>query len=591
MKEFFKYVLATVVGLIVFGLFIAIFGIMSLVGVVASGQSTQNVSKNTVLVMNLDGTIEEQSQTDMFAAITGSGTSSTGLNEIIDAIKKAKNNDNIKGIYIEAGTPMTSYATLQEIRNALSDFKKSGKWIVAYGDSYTQGAYYVASVANKVYMNPSGMLDIHGIAAQPMYLKDLLGKVGVRYEVVKVGTFKSATEMYTETQMSEANREQTTAYVNGLWANVVKAISGSRKLTTDSINSYADKLIAFDSAENMVKYKLIDKLLYTDEVKAEVKKLLKIDEDKSINQIGISDMQYVKSEKRKGDEIAVYYAYGTIVEEPVSGLMSQEHSIVAKEVCEDLNKLADDENVKAVVLRVNSPGGSAYASEQLWRSVMKIKEKKPVVVSMGDYAASGGYYMSCAADWIVAQPTTLTGSIGIFGAFPDASELATKKLGLHFDEVKTNRNSTFGSIYARPINAEERNILQNYINEGYFLFRQRVADGRKQTTEDIEKIAQGRVWLGQDAIGIKLVDQLGGLDDAVEKAAKLAKLDEYHTADYPGSLSFVDQLMQVTGSKGNYLDDKMKLTLGELYQPFLELQTLSQQEPIQARLPFYPNIR
>ena len=199
--------------------------------------------------------------------------------------------------------------------------------------------------------------------------------------------------------------------------------------------------------------------------------------------------------------------------------------------------------------------------------------------------------MSCAADWIVAQPTTLTGSIGIFGAFPDASELATKKLGLHFDEVKTNRNSTFGSIYARPINAEERNILQNYINEGYFLFRQRVADGRKQTTEDIEKIAQGRVWLGQDAIGIKLVDQLGGLDDAVEKAAKLAKLDEYHTADYPGSLSFVDQLMQVTGSKGNYLDDKMKLTLGELYQPFLELQTLSQQEPIQARLPFYPNIR
>lgn len=591
MKDFFKYVLATMVGLLAFGLLMAILGVMSLVGMVASGSATQNVSDNTVLVMNLAGQMEEQAGEDVMGLLMGSGINGMGLQETLSAIEKAKENDKVKGIYIEAGAFGADYAQVQEIRDALVDFKKSGKWIVAYGDSYSQGAYYLCSVADKVYLNPSGEVDWHGIASEPMFVKDLLQKVGVKMQVVKVGKYKSATEMYTEDRMSDANREQVTAFITGIWNNMVKAVGESRKISSDSLNAYADRLVMFEGAEALKKMKFVDELLYHDQVKAEVKKLLDIDEDKKINQVSIGAMQNVK-QKQKGEQIAVYYAYGDIVDTPSQGLlMGGGHQIVGNEVNKDLQKLADDEDVKAVVIRVNSPGGSAYASEQIWHQIEELKAKKPVVVSMGGYAASGGYYISCGANYIFAEPTTLTGSIGIFGVLPDRSELMTKKLGLKFDEVKTNKNANFGAS-SRPFNAEELGLLQGYINRGYELFRKRVADGRKMTVEQIEENAQGHVFTGEDALKIKLVDELGGLDKAVAKAAKLAKLDEYHTTPYPASPDLMEQLLNKTNSgSGNYLDEQLRLTLGEYYKPFVLLREANTMSTVQARMPFFLNIR
>lgn len=589
MKDFFKYVLATIVGIVILGLILLIMGAMSLVGMVASGEATKSVSDNSVLVMNLSGTMEEQAGDNTMTQFLGSAAGSMGLHETLEAISKAKDNDNVKGIYMEAGSFSADYASLQEVRNALLDFKKSGKWIVAYGDTYTQGTYYLCSVADKVWLNPRGNVDWHGIASEPMFVKDLLGKVGIKMQVVKVGKYKSATEMYTEDHMSDANREQTQAYIDGIWRNVVKAVSDSRKITVDSLNAYADRLVMFEGSESLKKLKLVDALLYHDQVKAEVKKLLELDEDKDIRQVSIAEMQNVK-QKRDGEKIAVYYAFGDIVDTPAEGLiMGGGHQIVSNEVSKDLEALADDDNVKAVVIRVNSPGGSAYASEQIWHQVELLKAKKPVVVSMGGYAASGGYYISCGSNYIFAEPTTLTGSIGIFGVFPDRSQLMTQKLGLKFDEVKTNRNSAFGAS-SRAFNAEELGYLQTYINNGYSLFRKRVADGRKLTIDQVEAIAQGHVFTGEDALKIKLVDEIGGLDKAVAKAAQLAKVDEYYTAAYPTQPSILDQLLnQAKG--GNYLDAQMRVALGEYYKPFMLMREASSIDPVQARLPYYLNIR
>lgn len=590
MKNFFKQVLATVVGLIAFGAIVTFMGIISIVGMIASGDSTPEVSNNSVMVLNLSGVIDEQGQEDFLGTLTGNTMSNLGLDNMLSAIKKAKDNDKIKGIYIEAGILQTGYATMQEIRNALLDFKKKGKWIVAYGDTYTQGTYYIASAADKVYLNPKGMIDWHGLGAQPQFYKDLMAKFGVRYQVVKVGTYKSFTETYTEDKMSDANRTQVSAYINGTWNNICKAVSESRKISTDSLNAYADRLITFEPAENILKYKMVDGLIYADQVKDEIKKMLKIGKDKKIKQIGLSEMANIKDKKAKGDEVAVYYAYGSIVQSGAASVLSQEHSIVGPEVCKDLEDLMNDDDVKAVVVRINSGGGDAYASEQLWHQMVELKKKKPVVVSMGDYAASGAYYMSCPANWIVAQPNTLTGSIGIFAAIPDMSGLITQKLGVKFDEVKTNRNSTFGNVMARPFNDEELSYLQAYVNRGYQLFRQRVADGRRQKTADIEKVAQGRVWLGSDALKIKLVDELGGLNQAVAKAAALAKLKEYHTKNYPAVPSWTEQLMASAG-RNNYLDEQLRLTLGDLYEPFVMLRSMNEREVLQARIPFVLNIK
>lgn len=589
MKDFFKHTLATIAGLFIFSIIVIIIGVMSLVGMVSAGEATKTVADKSVLVLNLSGELQEQSEDNVFQQFAGTPFGNLGLEKILSAIKKAKNNDKIKGIYIEAGALGADFASLQEIRNALLDFKKSHKWIIAYADTYTQGTYYVASAANEIYLNPQGMITWHGLSAQPIFIKDLLAKVGIRMQVLKVGKYKSATEMFTGDKMSDANREQTTAYLTGLWSNVCKAVSESRKISIDSLNAYADRLVMFEDARQLVKYKMVDGLLYTDQIKKKIKQLLHIDDDKDINQISIADMSGVK-EKLKGKEIAVYYAYGDIVDSPITGgLLGSKHQIVAQDVCKDLADLMEDDDVKAVVIRINTGGGSAYASEQLWHQIEMLKRKKPVVVSMGGVTASGGYYMSCNANWIVAQPTTITGSIGIFGIVPDRSQLLTQKLGIKFDEVKTNRNATFGTS-ARPMNAAELGYMQAYIDRGYKLFRRRVADGRHLSTAQVEQVAQGHVFTGEAAKQLKLIDQLGGIDAAVAKAAQLAKLSEYHTHTYPAPTDWFEQLFNTFGG-GNYLDGKMRAALGDYYEPVILLKQMNQLDALQARLPFFLNIK
>ena len=584
MKEFLKYTAATIVGLLVFTIIIVGIGLMSIVGMIASGESSGPVAENSVLVLPLTGTLEERAEDNTLERLIGNGIKEIGLDEIIDGINKARDNDNIKGIYIEAGAfAADSYASLQAIRKALIDFKKSGKWIVAYGDSYTQSTYYIASVADKVMLNPHGIIDWNGMASQQFYLKDLMAKFGVKMQLAKVGTYKSAPEMFTADKMSDSNREQITAYINGIWQNVLKDVSASRKISTEKLNQYADSLITFDDPQNYIKYKMVDKLVYTDEVKDVVKEMMKLGKDDDFKKVTISDMTNVKGKREGGEAIAVYYAYGDVVDGSAS--MSRGKNIDAQIVCKDLEKLMEDDDIKAVVLRINTGGGSAYASEQIWHSMKKLKAKKPVVVSMGGMSASGGYYISSIANYIYAEPTTLTGSIGIFGMFPDPSQLLTEKLGVKFDEVKTNKFSTFGSL-ARPISDDEMTILNRYIDRGYSLFRSRVAEGRKMSVEDVEKIAQGRVWLGQDAVKIKLVDELGGLNDALAKAAKLAKLEEYHAVAYPEPSDWTEQL---TGklNQNNYIQEQLRLSLGEYYEPFMLLKTMNEQSAIQARMTFY----
>lgn len=592
MKQFFKSVAATVVGIFAFGIIMGIFVFFSLIGMLMSS-SKPSLRDNSVMVMKLQGTINEQAQENVMGQITGGSFNQLGLNEILSSIKKAKKEDKIKGIYLEPGALATDYATLQEIRKALEDFKKSGKWIIAYGDAMSQGSYYLASVANKVYLNPEGSIDWHGLASQPMFLKDLYAKFGVKYTVVKVGKFKSFTEQYTEDKMSDANREQVSQYIHGLWHQMLTDVSKSRGISKDSLNHYADGLVAFEGADKLKTRKMVDGFCYYDEIKDVVKKQLGVKSNKRIRQASISEVNAAVEDDYNGDAIAIYYCQGGITQQATTSLWGSEQQIVSSQVIADLNDLAKDDNIKAVVIRINSGGGDAYASEQLWRAVSQLNKKKPVVVSMGGMAASGAYYMSMGARYVMAQPTTLTGSIGIFGALPDLSGLITQKLGVKFDEVKTNRNSGYqGALMARPLNAEELGYLQAYVNRGYTLFRKRVADGRKMSIDEVEKIAQGRVWLGTDAKSNKLIDGLGGLDDAVKKAAQLAKIKDYYTDEYPLPVSWMDQLLNnVDNSQGNYLDEQLRLTLGDLYAPFMWLRHINEHEPVQASLPYVLNIQ
>ncbi len=593
MKQFFKSVAATIVGLFAFGIIISILGFITLLGMMA-GSSSPKLKDNTVMVMKLKGQIDDKADDNWLGQLTGNQFNNLGMNNILSAIKKAKEEDKVKGIYLETGTLETDYATLQEIRNALADFKKSGKWVIAYGDNYSQGAYYLASVANKVYVNPEGAIDWHGIASQTQYIKDVAAKFGVHFTVVKVGKYKSFTEMYTEDKMSDANREQVSRYINGLWQQVLTDVSKSRNINKDSLNHYADGLMVFDDAKLLKTRKLVDGFCYYDEIRDVVKKQLGLNTEDKITQASMADVnEAVEDDNVLGDQIAVYYCEGSIVSIASPSITGAEQQIVSTQVIQDLQDLGNDKNVKAVVLRINSGGGDAYASEQIWRAVSQLNKKKPVVVSMGGMAASGAYYMSMGARYIMAQPTTLTGSIGIFGALPDFSNLMTQKLGFKFDEVKTNRNSGYTSAgMARPWSADEIDNMQAYVNRGYSLFRKRVADGRKMGIDQVEKIAQGRVWLGTDAKSIKLIDGFGNLDDAIAKAAQLAKVEDYGTVEYPVAADWMDQLLdEVSGNGGNYLDEQLRLTLGDLYKPFMIIRNMKEKEPVQAALPYVLNIK
>lgn len=594
MKDFFKNVAATIIGLFAFGLIMTILGFICIIGMIASGNSKPTLKDNAVMVLKLQGQIEDRSEDNWLGELTGEQFNNLGMNKILSSIRKAKDEEKVKGIYLETGILESDYATLQEIRNALADFKKSGKWIIAYGDALSQGGYYLASVANKVYVNPEGNVDWHGIASQPQYIKDVAAKFGVHFTVVKVGKYKSYTETYTEDKMSDANREQVSRYIGGLWQQMLADVSKSRNISKDSLNRYADGLMVFDDAQLLKSRKMVDGFCYYDEIRDVVKRQLGLKTDETINQVDYNDVDMaIDDSNLMGEEIAVYYCQGSIVRMETPGIYGSEQQIVSTKVIKDLQELADNSQVKAVVLRINSGGGDAYASEQIWRAVKELNKKKPVVVSMGGMAASGAYYMSMGAQYIMAQPTTLTGSIGIFGALPDFSDLMTKKLGFKYDEVKTNRNSAYASAgMSRPWSAEEITTMQNYVNRGYNLFRKRVAEGRKMSTEQVEKIAQGRVWLGTDAKNIKLIDGFGGLSDAIDKAAELAHLSSYQAVEYPALAGWMEQLMDMAGgNKGTYLDEQLRLALGDLYQPFIMIRNMKEKEPIQAALPYVLNIQ
>lgn len=585
MRDFLKNVGATVVGMLLVGMIVIALGVMSVIGMVASSSQTKTLPKNSVLVLRLNGTLKEQaSDVGMFSSLQGSTT--LGMNELLPAIRKAMANDKIRGIYIEAGQLAAYPSQLQELRAALLDFRKSGKWIIAYGEEYSQGCYYLASVADKIFLNPVGSVDWHGLGGETLYLKDLLAKIGVKAVPIKVGKYKSATEMFTETKMSDADRQQTQRYLDGIWQTMTEGVARSRRLKTDSLNAWADRLISLDDAQVFVKNHMVDQLLYADQVKAAVKRRLNLDEGDLISQVTPADMA-AAPEKAEGGQVAVYYMEGDIVNDAsLMGFRNGETFIAARDVVRDLDDLRTDDGVKAVVLRINSGGGDAFASEQIWHAVQLLSKKKPVVVSMSGMAASGAYYLSCGAPYIVAEPNTLTGSVGIFGLLFDTTDLLNNKLNIHFDEVATNRNATFGAA-GKPMTAEQTYLLTKAIQRGYNLFKSRVAQGRHLTMEQVEERAQGHVFLGQDALKLKMVDELGGLDVAVRKAARMARLTDYYTEDYPEAMGFMDQLLnQMMGSTDTVLDEQLQLHLGTLYQPLMMLHRVQAMDRMQMRAPY-----
>ena len=589
MKDFLKFTLATVTGIIVSSVILFFISILVFFSMVSSSESETQVRKNSIMMLDLNGTLAERSQENPFDFLMGDDYNTYGLDDILSSIKKAKENDDIKGIYIQATELGAGFAAREEIRNALKDFKESGKFIVAYSDNYSQGLYYLSSVADKVLLNPQGMVEWRGLAATPVFFKDLLAKIGVEMQVFKVGTYKSAVEPFISTEMSPANREQVNAYLSSIWGQVTSDISESRKVSVDSLNAAADRMLMFYPAEESVKSGLVDTLIYKNDVRNYLKAMIGIDEDDRMPVLGLKEMINVKKNTPKdksGNVIAVYYAYGEI--DGGSSSSTSEEGINSTKVIKDLRKLKDDEDVKAVVLRVNSPGGSAFGSEQIWYAVSELKKEKPVIVSMGDYAASGGYYISCNADTIVAEPTTLTGSIGIFGMFPNAKGLADK-IGVNFDVVKTNQYADFGMI-TRPMNDGEKGLLQMYINKGYDLFLTRCSDGRGISKEELDKIAQGRVWTGSKAKELGLVDELGGIDRALEIAIAKAGVEAYTVMSYPAKESFFESLMNT--NPGNYIKARMlKGTMGEIYQQFSALENIDKCDRIQARVPFELNIQ
>lgn len=565
---------------------VALVGIIS--GIVVSLMNEEcNIEKNSVLFLDLNGTIEERVEENPLALLMDSEVNNYGLDEIIAAIKEAKRNNNIEGIYLQIGVIEISSASLEEIRGELESFKESGKFVVAYGDQYSQGLYYLATVADKVILNPQGSIAWHGLASSPIFYKDLLEKVGVEMQIFKVGTYKSAVEPFMATEMSAANREQLMELLDSTWDEMLTAVSVSRNVPKEKLDEYADRFMDYRQAEEYVACGMADTLLYKDGVLDYLKNLTSVAGNNELNLVTMETMKtWLKSKRVKNwgpNEVAVYYAFGEI-----DGSFSSLMGIDSDEVIKDLRKLREDDNVKAVVLRVNSPGGSAYGSEQIWREVTLLKAAKPVVVSMGDYAASGGYYISCAADCIVANKTTLTGSIGIFGMFPTAEKLLKDKVGLDFDVVKTNRMADFGEM-SRSFRPEEKAVLQEYINNGYDLFLKRCADGRGVTVDDIAKIAEGRVWTGSKAKEIGLVDELGDLDKAIEIAAQKAELAHFCVKSYPESKDFIEKLMDM--EQEDYMETMARETFGSYYDCVDFIRNIRNCDRIQARLPFEPNIR
>lgn len=587
MKSFFKSVLATLVGIIIafFLIIIITFGIMG-AWVSSVSDKTVEISDNTVLHISLNYPIEERTNKNNFQAYRFADmfSENIGLNDILTRIKYAKTDDKIKGIYLDMSMMGASFATLQEIRDALVDFKSSGKFILSYSEYYSQGTYYLASTADNVYLNPEGIIDFSGLSSQSVFFKHTLEKLGIEAQVIKVGTYKSAVEPFILDKMSPANREQVTSFLGSIYTNYLDEIAASRDISADSLFQIANEL-KIETADDAVTYGLVDATKYKDEVLAELKSLLNLEEKDKIKSVSI-EKYVVKDPSQSGtsrDRIAVVYAAGDIV----SGEGSDKQ-IGSEKISRAIRTAREDDKVKAVVLRVNSPGGSALASDVIWREVELTKAAKPIIVSMGDLAASGGYYISTAADSIFAQPNTITGSIGVFGIIPNMQGFFNDKLGVTFDVVKTGEFSDLGSIN-RPLTAQEEAIIQRSVNQIYDTFTQKVADGRNKEQSYIDSIGQGRVWSGSQALELGLVDKLGGIDDAIAAAASKAELDEYKIVTYPAISDPFESLLGT--SKDRISQWFLKQELGAAYPVYQQAKGSLEQTGIQARLPYTITIK
>lgn len=591
MKDFFKYVLATVIGIVVAGVVIMFLGVLTIFGLASSSDKDVVIEDNSVLMLELNGIISERtpesSPLDFLTQLTPMGEETTlSLDDITSAIKKAKENEDIKGIYLLAGTLEAQPASVEAIRDALADFKESGKFIIAYADTYNQLEYYIASLADKVLLNPKGVLDWHGLAGMNIFYKDLMDKLGIEMQIFKVGTFKSAVEPYMLSEMSDANREQTAAYIGSIWQKFSDEVATSRNLSKDALNQIAEEGAMFKTGEELMAAGLVDSLIYKNDMRVYLNRYMGLEEDKKVSAYSVSDMRGVKRNTprdRSGNIVAVYYAVGDI-DGGGSVLPTTDEGINSEKVIKDLRKLKDDDDVKTVVLRVNSPGGSAYGSEQIWYAISQLKEKKPVIVSMGDFAASGGYYISCNADTIVAEPTTLTGSIGIFGMVPNF-QAVTKKIGVNIDIEKTNSLADMGSAF-RPMTETEKALMQKTVERGYDLFTTRCAEGRGMTQEQIDAIGQGRVWTGTMALERGLVDVLGGLDDAIEIAVEKAGIEQYTLKSYPEQEGGLLSMFSDAVKDNTIRQQVLKGDAAKIFNDVYKISHLDKIDRIQARMPY-----
>lgn len=586
MKQFFKMVFASTFGAFIALMLMSFIAFFLIIGMVASISSSSQAnytpgSNENVFRLKLEGPIYDSVEDNPLAVVLGN-TLGLSLKDILSSIKRAKDVNAVKGIYLDLCVFSTGVANIDAIRRALTDFKESGKFIIAYADSYTQGGYYLASVADSVYLNPEGILGLTGFASQTMFYKGLLEKIGVEMMVFKVGTYKGAVEPFIADKLSDANREQITAYQGGIWKNVTANIASTRNITVKDINHFADEGLFFADPSKAVECRLIDGLKYRKEVEEDLMERVG-QKGKKMKTLTVSKINRMKKTGRDySDKVAVVYAEGEIITETVSSPYSSGQNTITEQLSKELRKVRDNDDIKAVVLRVNSPGGSAYVSEQIWKEIYDLNKQKPVVVSMGSVAASGGYYISSAARKIVAEPNTLTGSIGIFGIFPNAAGLFDK-LALTTDIVKTNHFADLGDV-SRPMRDDEKALIQAYVERGYDTFLKRCADGRGMTKEQIDAIGQGRVWTGEQAVEIGLVDELGGIDKAIEIAAESAGLDNYSLMNVSASKDFFEELLM------KQIDDvKISIAKDLIGNEFEYLKTLNQIRTtcgIQARIPY-----
>ncbi|PDP44621.1 signal peptide peptidase SppA [Tannerella forsythia] len=587
MKQFFKMMFASTLGFFVGLMLAGMIAIVFMIGMVAGlGSNSQAVytpkAENSVFKIAFEGDIRESAEENPFTNLLTGREPDLSLRDLLKSIHHAKEQESVRGIYLDMGVFSGGTASLDAVRRALMDFKESGKFIVAYADNYTQGGYYLASVADKIYLNPQGILGLTGLSSRTMFYKGLLQKIGVEMMVFKVGTYKGAVEPFIADKLSDANREQITSYQNSIWGNITKGIAKCRNITVEDVNRFADEGAFFASPEKAVEYKLIDELKYRSEVEKYLIEQSGQTGDK-LKTVGLSNMKNVKKTEREyRNKIAIVYAEGEIMQQIISSPYSGNFPCISEKINDDLRKLADNKDVKAVVLRINSPGGSAYTSEQIWKQVYELKKKKPVVVSMGSVAASGGYYIASGASKIIAEPNTLTGSIGIFGMFPNTAGLFNK-LALTTDIVKTNRYADFGDP-ARPMTDDEKALIQGYIERGYDTFLTRCSEGRGVSKADIDSIGQGRVWTGEQALKIGLVDELGGIERAVELAGELAEIYNYNIMEVSTDHDFLKELLekQIEVVKQSVVKDM----LGDEYEHFRTLQKVKATYGIQARIPY-----